>query len=370
MSKTRKTISWLLWPLTIWYGVGVWLRNVLFNIGILRETTMPVTTIGVGNLACGGTGKTPMVEYLLRLFADEYRTAMLSRGYRRQTTGYVQDDGSGDVSRLGDEPTMVAGKFPNVTVAVCEKRVEGVRQLLQGEEPPQLIILDDVYQHRYIKPTVNILLTDFHHPYCNDHVLPYGDLREYRKAARRAHIIIVTKSPALFHPMSFHNLRQRLKVRSYQRLYFSYVEYDHPVALFADSGMRETVELGSVSQVLLVSGIAHAEEMTQYVKKYSKVVSMPFGDHHDYTLDDVAKIRERFNQMNSPNRIVLVTEKDAVKLRSEEMRQALAGLPVYSLPMRMVIMNSKDDNFDSVLRNRVKENIFFQQRISVNMTTA
>ena len=340
------------------------------NVGILRETTLPVTTIGVGNLACGGTGKTPMVEYLLRLFADEYRTALLSRGYRRQTAGYVENDGSNDVSQLGDEPAMVAGKFPNVTVAVCEKRVEGVRQLLQGEEPPQLIVLDDVYQHRYIKPTVNILLTEFHHPYSDDRVLPYGDLREYRKAARRAHIIIVTKSPEQFHPMSFHNLRQRLKVRSYQRLYFSYIEYDNPTALFADSGVRETVELNTVSQVLLVSGIAHTDEMTQYVKKHSKVVSMPFGDHHDYTLADVAQIRERFEQMKSPNRIVLVTEKDAVKLRTEEMRQALVGLPVYCLPMRMVIMNSKDDNFDAVLRNRVKENIFFQQRISDNMTTA
>lgn len=370
MSKTRKTLAWLLWPLTVWYGIGVWVRNLLFSTGVLKETTMPVTTIGVGNLACGGTGKTPMVEYLLRLFGEEYRTALLSRGYRRATSGYVEHDGSNDASLLGDESTMVARKFPNVTVAVCEKRVEGVRQLLQNEEPPQLIVLDDVYQHRYIKPTVNILLTEFHHPFFSDHVLPFGNLREYRKAYRRAHIIVVTKSPQKFHPMAFHNLRQKLKVQSYQRLYFSYIEYDTPTALYADGDASQTIALDTVSQVLLVTGIAHPDDLIQHVKQHCKVVSMPFEDHHQYTVADVAKIRERFNQMKSSNRIVLVTEKDAVKLQNDELRAAFAGIPVYSIPIRMVIMDNKDDSFNTTLRNRVKENIFFQQRISANMPTA
>ena len=370
MSTTRKTLAWLLWPLTMWYGIGVWVRNLLFSIGVLKETSMPVTTIGVGNLACGGTGKTPMVEYLLRLFGDDYSTAVLSRGYRRATTGYLENDGSDDASLLGDEPTMVARKFPHVKVAVCEKRVEGISRLLQDEEPPQLVVLDDVYQHRYIKPTVNILLTDFHHPFFNDHVLPFGNLREYRKAYRRAHIIVVTKAPEKFHPMAFHNMRQRLKVQPYQRLYFSYIQYDTPTAVYADANQPATMELNRVAQVLLATGIAHPDELIQHVKQHCKVLSMPFDDHHDYTVDDVIKIRERFEQMKASNRIVLVTEKDAVKLRREELRAAFAGIPVYSIPIRMVIMDNKDDSFDATLRNRVKENIFFQQRISANMPTA
>lgn len=369
MSTTRKTIAWLLWPLTIWYGVGVWIRNLLFSIGVLKETTMPVTTIGVGNLACGGTGKTPMVEYLLRLLGDDYSTAVLSRGYRRNTTGFVAYNGDNDTGLLGDEPTMVAKKFPNVKVAVCEKRVEGVRQLLQSEEPPQLIVLDDVYQHRYIKPTVNILLTEFNNPFFDDHVLPFGNLREYRKAYRRAHIIVVTKSPENFHPMALHNMRQKLNVQSYQRLYFSHIQYGTPTAVYDDDNPR-TVELDTVAQVLLVSGIAHPGELTQHVKQHCKVVPMVFEDHHHYTVEDVTKIRNRFEQMKSSNRIVLVTEKDAIKLQNEDLRDAFAGTPVYSIPISMVITDNQDDNFDATLRNRVKENIFFQQRISANMPTA
>ena len=156
----RRIISWCLLPLTMWYAVGVWFRNLLFNIGLKHQETLPVTTIGVGNLRAGGAGKTPHVEYLLRLLADQCNTAMLSRGYRRKSRGYVVDEGDHSVDRLGDEPAMIARKFPNVTVAVCEKRLEGVEHLLKRENPPQLVILDDAYQHRFIKPTINILLTE------------------------------------------------------------------------------------------------------------------------------------------------------------------------------------------------------------------
>lgn len=369
MSKTRKTIAWLLCPLTVWYGVSVWVRNLLFSIGILKETSMPVTTISVGNIACGGTGKTPMVEYLLRLFGEEYNTALLSRGYRRTTSGYVEANGDNDTQQIGDEPTMVAHKFPHIKVAVCERRVEGVQRLLQNEQPPQLIILDDAYQHRYIKPTVNILLTEFNHPFFNDRILPFGNLREYRSAYRRAHIIVVTKSPENFHPIIFHNVRQKIKVKPYQRLYFSHIKYGTPYNIFPCNERPTNLDLHQISQVLLVTGIAHPDSLMQYIKQRCKVVSITFDDHHNYTVEDVEKIRKRFDQMKATNRVVLVTEKDAIKLQHNDLRTALINLPIYCIPIRMVIMGNPDDSFDTTLRNRVKENISFQQRIVSNIQT-
>lgn len=370
MNKMRKTIAWLLWPLTMWYGVVTGVRNLLFSIGVLKETTLPVTTIGVGNLACGGTGKTPMVEYLLRLFGEEYQTALLSRGYRRSTTGYVEDDGSGNAELLGDEAAMVAQKFPHVTTAVCEKRVEGIQQLLQRDEAPQLVVLDDVYQHRYVKPTVNILLTEYFRPYCSDHVLPYGNLREYRRASRRANIIVVTKSPEKPYPLEMRNLSHHLKVKPYQRLYFSYIEYGTPVVLTDDGAFPSMVDLSNVSHVLLVSGIAHSENLVQHLKKHSKVTALDFGDHHQYTPEDMEKIREAYEKINPSHRIIVTTEKDAVKLRSEQFREALSGLPVYVMPIRMAFYKDRDESFDDMIRNRVKENIFFQQRIVARSSMA
>ena len=209
----RKTISWFLFPLTVWYAVGVCFRNLLFALGIKSQTAPPVTTIGVGNLCTGGSGKTPHVEYLLRLLSGSYETALLSRGYRRKTSGFVLDDGCHSPSRLGDEPSMLALKFPNVTVAVCEKRVEGVHQLLKRDPAPQLIVLDDVFQHRYLKPTVNILLTEYGNPYFKDHILPFGNLREFRSARRRADIVIDTKSTSSLNPIYRHNYHSTLSTK-------------------------------------------------------------------------------------------------------------------------------------------------------------
>ena len=204
----RTTISWLIFPLTMWYAVGVAVRNFLYAVGLLKQEAPHVTTIGVGNLATGGTGKTPHVEYLLRLLSGKYRTAMLSRGYKRQSKGYVLDDGSHDPLLLGDEPALVAAKHPEVQVAVCNDRLEGVHRLIapvpvvtdeadadeeqEAPSPIQLIVLDDVYQHRRIKPSINILLTEYQHPFFRDHILPYGNLREFRSDRDRASIVIVT----------------------------------------------------------------------------------------------------------------------------------------------------------------------------------
>ena len=219
MDRQKRIWTWLLLPLTGWYAVGVFVRNLMFEVGIKRQEAPRVMTIGVGNMNVGGSGKTPMVEYLLSLLSSRHRTAMLSRGYGRKTKGFVLDDGSGSPQRLGDEVAMVSRKFPDVVTAVCERRVEGIHQLMAMTDAPELVVLDDVYQHRYVKPTVNILLTEYQHPFTRDHILPFGNLREFRNAKQRANIVVVTKCPETLPPVEKQNLVRELDLKPYQHLF-------------------------------------------------------------------------------------------------------------------------------------------------------
>lgn len=367
----RKNISYALFPLTIWYAVGVRFRNMLYALGIKRQEAPHITTIGVGNLSTGGTGKTPHVEYLLKLLADKYPTAMLSRGYRRKSKGYFLDDGSHDASLLGDEPAMIARKFPQVKVAVCEKRVEGVKQLIKKEYSedtesseesvkevsPQLIILDDVFQHRAIKPSINILLTEYSHPYFKDHILPFGDLREFRSAHRYAGIIIVTKCPAKLNPVDKHNIIHDLKLENYQKVFFSYLQYGPLLTL---DGRPADIDLRRLDHVLAVTGIAHPRPMVEEIKRSCKVQHMAFADHHDYTKRDVSRIRAAFESLPGSRKIIITTEKDATRLRG------LTGdLPVYVQPVTVAFHQDGDQSFDQLIESSVRENISFLSKLSI-----
>ncbi len=374
----RKNISYVLFPLTIWYAVGVWFRNLLYAVGIKKQEAPHITTIGVGNLSTGGTGKTPMVEYLLRLLADRYPTAMLSRGYRRKSKAYQADDGSHDAVLLGDEPAMIARKFPQVQVAVCEKRVEGVKRLMeepvlpdQGDETeeshetdesdrnrvPKLIVLDDVFQHRAIKPNINILLTEYRRPYFNDHILPYGDLREFKSARYRAGVVIVTKSPAVLNPVEKHNIVHNLGLLKYQKVFFSYLKYGEIKTL---QGASAHVDLRKTDCVLAVTGIAHPEPMLEEIKRSCKVQHMSFADHHAYTARDVERMKEAYESMPGKRKIILTTEKDAVRLHD-----MVKGLPVYVLPIEVAFHKEQDVDFDQYITSAVQENISFLNKLSI-----
>ncbi len=374
----RKNISYVLFPLTIWYAVGVWFRNLLYALGLKKQEAPHITTIGVGNLSTGGTGKTPMVEYLLRLLADRYPTAMLSRGYKRKSKGYQADDGSHDAVLLGDEPAMIARKFPQVQVAVCEKRVEGVKRLMeepvlpdQGDETeeshetdesdrnrvPKLIVLDDVFQHRAIKPNINILLTEYRRPYFNDHILPYGDLREFKSARYRAGVVIVTKSPAVLNPVEKHNIVHNLGLLKYQKVFFSYLKYGEIKTL---QGASAHVDLRKTDCVLAVTGIAHPEPMLEEIKRSCKVQHMAFADHHAYTARDVERMKEAYESMPGKRKIILTTEKDAVRLHD-----MVKGLPVYVLPIEVAFHKEQDVDFDQYITSAVQENISFLNKLSI-----
>lgn len=356
----RKVISWCLFPLTMWYAVGVWFRNLLFNVGIFRQETLPVTTIGVGNLRSGGAGKTPHVEYLLRLLSNECSVAMLSRGYRRKTRGYVEDDGEHSVARLGDEPAMVACKFPQVLVAACEKRVEGIRRLLQREGPPQVVVLDDSFQHRQIKPTINILLTEYGSPYYNDCVLPFGDLRESRRARFRANIVVITKSPETINPIERHSIVSRLGLEPYQKVFFSSIRYKDPLPLMGGA----PVSLKSMDGVLVLAGIANPDRLMQYVREQCSASLLKYADHHRYTQSDIKHIRKHFElHVSGDRRIILTTEKDAVRLREFADKEVLAGLPIYYLPIEVHILPNKEYDFDETVLKIVHDNNLFQDKM-------
>ena len=353
----RKNISYALFPLTMWYAVGVRFRNLFYALGIKKQEAPHITTIGVGNLSTGGTGKTPHVEYLIRLLADKYSTAVLSRGYKRKSKGYAIDDGNHDASLLGDEPAMIASKFPQVQVAVCEKRVEGVKQLMEQEQKPQLIILDDVFQHRAIKPSINILLTEYSHPYFADHILPYGDLHEFKKARFRANIVIVTKCPAILNPVEKHNILHDLKLLNYQKVFFSYFAYGELQTL---DGHPAPVDLRRVDNILCVTGIAHPDPLLAELRRSVKVQHMAFGDHHDFTAHDIARIRETFAALPGANNIIITTEKDAMRLHG------LTGdLPFRVLPIRVAFHKENDKDFDHLIESAVRENISFLSKLSI-----
>lgn len=365
----RTTISYILWPLTIWYAVGVWCKNVLYALGIKKQQAPHITTIGVGNLSTGGTGKTPHVEYLLDLLSDHYTTAMLSRGYKRKSKGFVLDDGSHDATLLGDEPAMIAAKHPQVQVAVCEQRVEGVRRLM--EEPPapaeeeevaprhplELVVLDDVFQHRAIKPSINILLTEYRHPYFKDHILPYGNLREFRSGRFRASIVVVTKSPARLNPIEKHNIINDLGLQNYQKVFFSYLQYGEIQTL---DGQPAGIDLRRIDRVLAVTGIAHPEPMIEELKRRCKVQHLRFADHHNYTSRDIARIGETFKAIPAARNIILTTEKDAARLRG-----LTKDLPVYVLPVKVAFHKDGDLDFDRVIESSVRENISFLSKLSI-----
>lgn len=356
----RKIISWCLFPLTMWYAIGVWFRNLMFNIGLKHQETPPVTTIGVGNIRVGGAGKTPHVEYLLRLLADQCNTAMLSRGYHRKSRGYVVDEGEHSVAQLGDEPAMIAQKFPHVTVAVCEKRLEGVHRLLERENPPQVVVLDDSFQHRYIKPTINILLTEYGNPYFNDRILPFGNLRESRRARYRANIIVVTKSPEQLNSIERHNIITQLKLEPYQKVFFSSILYKEPLPLMGGNPLP----LKTLDGVLVLSGISNPEPMMQYVAGQCPASLLKYSDHHRYTVSDLKHIRKTFElQVKGDRRIILTTEKDAVRLRQLADKEAMAGLPIYYLPIEVRIQPNKEYDFDETVQKIVHDNNLFQDKI-------
>lgn len=319
MTLNRKKLAIITFPLSLVYGLAVGLRNRLFDCNILKSAWFDIPVISVGNITVGGTGKTPHIEYLIRLLYKDYRIATLSRGYKRKTRDFILATKNSSVDEIGDEPRQLKQKFPDIIVAVDRKRVNGIKRLKQKEKHLNALLLDDAYQHRYVKPGLSILLVDYTQPVFSDYLLPFGNLRERIHETRRADIIIVTKFPEKINPLEKKILIKDLNVLPYQFLYFTTYEYKNPEPVFDinESKKPDYQQIKkSKSSILLVTGIARPQPLVKFLSNYSdNIVEMKFPDHHKYTSSDMKKIEERFAWLSSKTKYILTTEKDAARFR-------------------------------------------------------
>ena len=349
--------EWLI-PLSWLYGIGVGFRNQLFNIGLLKQHDYDIPIISVGNITVGGAGKTPHVEYLIRLLKDKVKVAVLSRGYKRKTHGYVLANDSSTVTDIGDEPYQMKQKYQDVHIAVDKKRVDGIAHITGDAETndTDVILLDDAFQHRYVKPGINILLVDYHRLIIYDKLLPAGRLREPQSGKNRADIVIITKCPKDLKPMEFRVLTKAMNLYPYQSLYFTTIEYESLTPLFAKE--KSTIEKEALEDkhVMLITGIASPKQIIIDLKPHVKeMTTLAFSDHHQFKSKDIMKINETFNAIKG-EKIIVTTEKDATRLEqleglSEEVKQNL-----YVLPIKVKFMINQEEEINDKIIDYVRKN--------------
>ena len=328
----------ILFPFAILYGFITSIRNFLFDNGILKSNSFDVPIIAVGNLSVGGTGKTPQIEYLIRLLSPKYKVATLSRGYKRQSKGFVLADSTSNAAILGDEPFQFFTKFSNIQVAVDADRKNGIEQLLSQANKLEVILLDDAFQHRKVKAGFYILLTSYGDLYSDDFMLPTGNLRESRSGAERANVIIVTKCPAALSLDEQKKIEAKLKLSPNQELYFSYIDYDE--SIYSEDKSFKVSEIRNVDKLLL-AGIAKPEPFFGYLQ-HGDEECLTYPDHHHFTENDLLKISNK-----SQNKIIITTEKDFVRLKGSIPYEQLFYLPIRSSFL------SEGENFDKTIKNYV-----------------
>lgn len=311
----------ILFPFAILYGAITSIRNFLFDKGVLKSVSFDLPVIAVGNLSVGGTGKTPQIEYLIRLLQDEYRVATLSRGYKRESTGFILADANSNAKIIGDEPFQYYQKFKKIKVAVDANRVNGIEQLLSQKKPPQVVLLDDAYQHRKAKAGFYVLLTSYGDLYVDDFMLPTGNLREYKSGSKRADVVVVTKCPTSVSKAEQQLIEAKLKLNKNQQLYFTTIAYD--ACVYSSKEQINVADLVGRDKLLL-AGIAKPESFFAYLQAANDV-TMVYPDHHHFTANDILEIKNK-----SKNKIIITTEKDFVRLKGSGLEGQLYYLPIKS----------------------------------------
>ena len=307
ISQCMKLLRKLLFPFSILYGCVIAIRNFLFDIKFFNSSQFKTPTIVVGNLSVGGTGKTPQIEYLIRLLQDSFKVAVLSRGYKRKSEGFILADKTSTAEIIGDEPFQFYKKFQKIVVSVDADRANGIQKLEQIINAPDVILLDDAFQHRKVKAGLYILLTSYNNLYVNDFMLPSGNLREYRKGAARANIIIVTKCPAELSEKEQKNIREILKTTAFQQVFFTTINYDNElkgeVSISLDELKKKTI--------LLITGIANPSPLISYLNSKNMIFKhLKYPDHHHFSEKELSEIKRLQNE----NTVILTTEKDYMRL--------------------------------------------------------
>jgi len=335
----------LLFPFSIIYGLITKIRNKLFDWKILSSKKFSIPIISVGNLSVGGTGKTPHVDYLIRLLKGKYQIATLSRGYGRKTSGFILANVNSIDKEIGDEPLMYAKKHPSINVAVDGNRVRGIKKILEAQPETNVVLMDDAYQHLHVIPGLSILLTDYFALYTSDYLLPTGNLRESRKGAKRADIIVVTKTPKVFSPLDRRLIINKINPLPHQSVFFSYIKYGNFLPLLEKTNL---LKVNAPSKILLFTGIANPSPFEEYLKRQcNELVSIKFKDHHQFTNENLKKIRKKFESIFSNNKIIVTTEKDRMRLFSKQVFDVFADLPVYYVPIEIEF--HKDDLYKNIM---------------------
>ncbi len=332
------------------------LRNLGFEWGLLKQTSYEVPVICVGNITIGGTGKTPHTEMLLRMLMPDHRVAVLSRGYKRKSRGFRLADSKTPMREIGDEPWQMKQKFPQAIVAVDTNRRRGIRQLLTAEatRDVDVILLDDAYQHRYVHPGLNILLTDYHRLITDDALLPAGRLREPVSAKERANVVIVTKCPYDLKPMDYRVIREALDLKPYQSLFFSTFRYGSLRRLFGDTA-GQTEELTPDTHVLLLTGIASPQQMLLDLHRSTRhITPIPFADHHEFTPHDIERIEQAFTDLQGSKRLIITTKKDASRLLLVDNLSPIVRRHIYVLPIEVEFLRNESDDFRQLITEYVK----------------
>lgn len=338
----------ILWPVALIYRLAVFVRNMMFDLGILKAHAFKLPVISVGNITAGGTGKTPHVEYLAALLQDHCRIAILSRGYKRKTRGFLTVSVKSAAVDVGDESLQIKRKFPDIKVAVDRRRVAGIRRLIKMKPGPDVIILDDAFQHRYVKPGLSILLVDYNRPIFRDIILPAGNLREPWRNAIRADIIIVSKCPANLDFIEKARIISRLKIRSEQHIFFTTIAYGKPLPVFTKKhSSRRSPDLKSLDHseagIILVTGVADPAPLRQFLSGFVEICDeITYPDHHSFGYRDLALIAARYRQIIRKEKYIFVTEKDAVRLRKIILRDKELQKAFYYIPIKVKFL-AKDE---------------------------
>ncbi|MBQ9576713.1 MAG: tetraacyldisaccharide 4'-kinase [Muribaculaceae bacterium] len=366
--QRKSVVDALLTPFSWGYGAGVWLRNKAFDFGLLPQEEFDIPVVSVGNITVGGTGKTPHVEYIIQALYRRYHVAVLSRGYKRKTKGFILASDNTTPRDIGDEPYQIYRKFNGlITLAVCESRRKGINELQRIDDKINLILLDDGFQHRYVKPKVNILLLDYNRLPFEDKLMPLGQLREPVSSVSRCDMVVVTKCPIGITPMDIRMIKQRLNLLSYQKTYFSTIRYADPVPVFPTQSQQLTSLqwLHQDDAILCLTGIATPMPLVRYLRQFAaKVKVMHFDDHHYFTRRDFVDIFKVFKKLTGTHKYIITTEKDAVRIMNNPYFPPAKRSCIYYIPMRVGFLEMEGSDFVSELVMNIDK-----QEEEANLTT-
>ena len=350
--------KFLLYPFSAIYGLIISIRNFLYDYKIFHSTEFEIPVISIGNITVGGTGKTPHTEYLVELLRKQFIITTISRGYKRRTKGFQEVEVSSLATAVGDEPLQIKRKFSDVQVIVDEKRVHAIKkiQVQEADHLPDVILLDDAFQHRSVSAGINILLIDFNRPIDQDQLMPVGRLREPSWQMRRANVIIYTKCPQEISPITRRIIMKDVNLRPYQNLFFTTMVYQPLCPVFPEKAI-DTPKLASDRvSVLLVTGIANPEHLHKYLSTFTEdITNLKYPDHHNFNASNILQIEQKFASINSEKKIIITTEKDSMRLKDMDLSDAMKAILFY-IPLKIKFLDSEGKNFDEKIVTYVREN--------------